>query len=175
MSSKRKITVSSTSSSRRSRSSDRDAEYQGYHQNSQQLPPRQRPSVFSRLGTKRPGVPLPPGVSDKPRGNMPIQCRNILESGTCKFDSKCKYAHTHKMAMQTRDRLKMRGPTGLGSKRTNSPSVDTNWENWNEENLDYEDERMLEKKRQILERELAKGNAGSSDSENDQMPKKKVL
>ena len=81
------------------------------------LPPRQRPSVFSRLGTKRsgPGIPLPPGVSDKPRGNMPIQCRNILESGTCKFDSKCKYAHTHKMAMQTRDRLKMRGPTGLGN------------------------------------------------------------
>ena len=50
--------------------------------------------------------------------------------------------------------------------------MDTNWENWNEESLDYEDERMLEKKRQILERELAKG---SSDSENDQMPKKKVL
>ena len=117
MSSKRKITVSSSSSSRRSRSSERDAEYQGYHQQSQQLPPRQRPSVFSRLGTKRsgPGIPLPPGVSDKPRGNMPIQCRNILESGTCKFDSKCKYAHTHKMAMQTRDRLKMRGPTGLGN------------------------------------------------------------
>ena len=57
-----------------------------------------------------------------------------------------------------------------GSKRTNSPNVDANWENWNEESLDYEDEKMLEKKRQILERELAKG---SSESENDQTTGKK--
>ena len=59
-----------------------------------------------------------------------------------------------------------------GSKRTNSPNVDANWENWNEESLDYEDEKMLEKKRQILERELAKG---SSESENDQTTGKKML
>ena len=113
MSSKRKITVSSSSSTRRSRSSERN-EDQGYHQQSQQLPPRQRPSVFSRLGTKRPGVPLAPGASGKSRGDMPIQCRNILETGICHFESKCKYAHTHKMALQTRAgiRSKLRGPTG---------------------------------------------------------------
>ena len=113
MSSKRKITVSSSSSTRRSRSSERN-EDQGYHQQSQQLPPRQRPSVFSRLGTKRPGVPLAPGASGKSRGDMPIQCRNILETGICHFESKCKYAHTHKMALQTRAgiRSKLRGPAG---------------------------------------------------------------
>ena len=61
-----------------------------------------------------------------------------------------------------------------GSKRTNSPNVDANWENWNEESLDYEDEKMLEKKRQILERELRE-NRGSSDSENDQAAAKKLL
>ena len=155
MSSKRKITVSSnSSSSRRSRSSERD-EFQGnYHQSQQSLqqPPRQRPSVFSRLGTKRsPAAPLPPGSSSKPRVGDPIQCRNILETGVCKFESKCKYANTHKMALQTRSdsggqtRSKLRGPTNL--KRTNSPSVDADWTNWNEESLDYEDEKMLEKKR----------------------------
>ena len=61
-----------------------------------------------------------------------------------------------------------------GSKRTNSPNVDATWENWNEESLDYEDEKMLEKKRQILERELRE-NRGSSDSENDQAAAKKLL
>ncbi len=37
-----------------------------------------------------------------------------------------------------------------------SPTIDPDWENWDEKNLDHDDERMLEKKRQLLQRELAK-------------------
>ena len=40
--------------------------------------------------------------------------------------------------------------------KTDSPLIDPNWENWDEDNLDYDDELMLEKKRQLLQRELEK-------------------
>ena len=47
--------------------------------------------------------------------------------------------------------------TKLGGKlKTDSPLIDPNWENWDEDNLDYDDELMLEKKRQLLQRELEK-------------------
>ena len=57
-----------------------------------------------------------------------------------------------------------KNPTGkhnlaskLGGKlKTDSPLIDPNWENWDEDNLDYDDELMLEKKRQLLQRELEK-------------------
>lgn len=146
MASKRKITVSS-SSSRRSRSpalSERD-DY-----------PRQRPSVFSRLGTKR-SPALNSSKSD-------ILCRNILELGVCKFDTKCKYAHTHKTALLSR-----RSKRDRGSPSAPAPNLDSDWQNWNEESLDYEDEKMLEKKRLLLQRELAKEDSDpESNSAQDQ-------
>ena len=43
-----------------------------------------------------------------------------------------------------------------GKMKTDSPLIDPNWENWDEDNLDYDDELMLEKKRQLLQRELEK-------------------
>ena len=39
----------------------------------------------------------------------------------------------------------------------------SDWQNWNEESLDYEDEKILEKRRQLLQRELAK----EKDSDNE--------
>ena len=47
---------------------------------------------------------------------------------------------------------------GKGKKGENGspPSFDPDWMNWDEKNLDFDDELMLEKKRQLLERELAK-------------------
>ena len=45
-----------------------------------------------------------------------------------------------------------------------SPAVDPDWENWDEKNLDYDDEIMLEKKRQLLQRELAKQSEFQEDS-----------
>ena len=49
------------------------------------------------------------------------------------------------------------GPsTSSGLAPGRSPTIDPDWENWDEKNLDHDDERMLEKKRQLLQRELAK-------------------
>ena len=88
-SSKRKITMSA---SRRSRSIDRDNDIHpgDYRQSPAQHQPRSRPSVFSRLGTKR--SPGPPSSGAAGRGALPSEtlCRNIIENGTCPYGSKCK-------------------------------------------------------------------------------------
>ena len=149
MSSRRKITVSSSISSRRSRSNERESEFQGLQ------PPR--PSVFSRLGTIRSTKRSP--ASSPAASSTKLLCRNILDTGTCQFGTKCKYVSSHKIAQRQReDQKKTRKRPLHGS----SPKVDTDWQNWNEESLDYEDERMLEKKRLLLQRELEK--------EHDQVP-----
>ena len=87
-SSKRKITMSA---SRRSRSIDRDNDiHRGdYRQSPAQHQPRSRPSVFSRLGTKR--SPGPPSSGAAGRA-LPSEtpCRNIIENGTCPYGNKCK-------------------------------------------------------------------------------------
>lgn len=114
MASRRKITVSSSSSRR---TDERESEFQS-------LP---RPSVFSRLGKRSPSSTT---SSNKLHG------RNIFE-------------RHHR---QRDDQAKPRKRPLHGS----SPKVDTDWQNWNEESLDYEDERMLEKKRLLLQRELEK-------------------
>ena len=87
-SSKRKITMSA---SRRSRSVDRDndAHPGDYRQSPAQHQPRSRPSVFSRLGTKRSPGP-PSSGTGKPRGPSETPCRNIIENGTCPYGNKCK-------------------------------------------------------------------------------------
>ena len=56
----------------------------------------------------------------------------------------------------------------LGGKMKDSPVIDPNWENWDETNLDYDDELMLEKKRQLLQRELEKQMATDSGAAIDQ-------
>ena len=56
----------------------------------------------------------------------------------------------------------------LGGKMKDSPVIDPNWENWDETNLDYDDELMLEKKRQLLQRELEKQMATDSGATIDQ-------
>ena len=132
MSSRRKITVSSSSmGSRRSRSAEKE------HQS---LP---RPSVFSRLGTKR----SPSSSSNLASKSL---SRNAPEVGSSHYG---KYVGSHKLGIRQRDDPKK------GRKRLlhgSSPKVDTDWENWNQESLDYEDEKMLEKKRLLLQKELAK-------------------
>merc|ERR1711962_1172804 len=56
----------------------------------------------------------------------------------------------------------------LGGKlKTDSPLIDPNWENWDEDNLDYDDELMLEKKRQLLQMELAKQMAVDGGANTD--------
>ena len=55
-----------------------------------------------------------------------------------------------------------------GKLNKDSPLIDPNWENWDEDNLDYDDELMLEKKRQLLQSELAKQMAVDGGATLDQ-------
>ena len=113
-SSKRKITMSS---SRRSRSMERDRDNDhSNRQPSQQQTQRSRPSVFSRLGTKKSPAS---GTSAKPRGPSETLCRNIIETGSCSYGKNCKYVHSHKIVTK-RDHLKL----GLKPKRRDSPNIE---------------------------------------------------
>ena len=145
---KRKILMSS---SRRSRSLERgDNDHHGQHNHRSARP---RLSVFSRLGTK--SGPSG-GQSGKTRPSETL-CRNVIETGSCNYGSKCKYTHK----MPSKRSMVSKASPGLKSKPRHSPQLDIS--NWNEESLDYEDERLLEKRRLMLERELAR----DSDSESE--------
>lgn len=110
-----------------------------------------RPSVFSRLGIK---------------GKDNDTTRSLQWSGGASEDrsGKLRISKDGATALASSPSKKSLGAKqhhsggGRGSNRC-SPAVDTklgHWEHWDEKNLDYDDELMLEKKRQLLERELAK-------------------
>ena len=48
----------------------------------------------------------------------------------------------------------------------------SDWQNWNEESLDYEDEKILEKRRQLLQRELAKEKDSDNEAKSANKPPK---
>ena len=112
-----------------------------------------RPSVFSRLGIK---------------GKDNATTRSLQWSGGASEDrsgkSRVSRDGPSAAALASSPLKKSLGAKqhpsggGRGSNR-GSPAVDPklgHWEHWDEKNLDYDDELMLEKKRQLLERELAK-------------------
>lgn len=50
--------------------------------------------------------------------------------------------------------LKLEGLKRLNSTVVKRGSPDLNWESWDQTDLEYEDEKVLEKRRQLLQREL---------------------
>ena len=110
-----------------------------------------RPSVFSRLGIKG---------KDNDTPKLMSRLGGAIEDRTGKIrvskDSDAASTSSSKKSLIAKQHHHSGG--GKGSHR-NSPAIDPNlgdWENWDEKNLDYDDELMLERKRQLLERELAK-------------------
>ena len=114
---------------------------------------QKRPSVFSRLGTK--GALQGKGKKRGGHGK-----RGGGGGGA---------ADKHKEGKKTsggggRHHGQQRPPSSSSSATPSgdpgpapaSPTIDPDWENWDEKNLDYDDELMLEKKRELLQRELAK-------------------
>ena len=84
-------------------------------------------------------------------------CRHRIETGHCPYGSKCKKVGSHSLVSPSkRSEVSSKERPPNSGKRHGSPALDTDWMNWDEENLDFDDELMLEKKRQLLERELAK-------------------
>ncbi|XP_012279904.1 zinc finger CCCH domain-containing protein 13 isoform X2 [Orussus abietinus] len=117
-----------------------------------------RPSVFERLGTKPASTITSQNTSD--------YCRNWALNGSCSYGKNCKYANTHTLISPSKRVKKDNAPTNatvnedpfkrLTSKivKKTSHSPDLNLEEWNQTDLEYEDEKVLERRRQLLQREL---------------------
>lgn len=115
-----------------------------------------RPSVFERLGTKASNISvnsLTVNIS-----NQSDFCRNWLQNGTCPFGKSCKLSYSHTLISPSKRNLKKedlekRVQTTLV--RRGSPSEGcVDWESWDQSELEYEDEKALERRRQLLQREL---------------------
>ncbi|XP_014235596.1 zinc finger CCCH domain-containing protein 13-like [Trichogramma pretiosum] len=119
-----------------------------------------RPSVFERLGTK-PAVNIAASTQ-----NPADYCRNWAVTGSCSYGKSCKFANTHILISPSK-RVKKDNASANPSlliedqfkrltskivKATHSP--DLNLEDWNQTDLEYEDEKVLERRRQLLQREL---------------------
>ncbi len=126
-----------------------------------------RASVFSRLGTKGGGQAWSEGRDgrerdrDREKERKGATPKRPGETALCtkyiygrKFT--CSINAAGKDSSVSGSKKPLSGKGGAGSGHRNSPAIDTNWEAWNEKNLDHDDELMLEKKRQLLKRELAK-------------------
>ncbi|KAK0179808.1 hypothetical protein PV327_005525 [Microctonus hyperodae] len=118
-----------------------------------------RPSVFERLGTKPVAVPATQITTD--------YCRNWASNGNCSYGKSCKYANTHTLispskrakkdtpnasVVTTKEDPFKRVTSKIVKKTSHSP--DLNLEEWNQTDLEYEDEKVLERRRQLLQREL---------------------
>ncbi|KAL6263576.1 hypothetical protein P5V15_006365 [Pogonomyrmex californicus] len=124
-----------------------------------------RPSVFERLGTK-PAIAAAAAAAAAAQSTSDY-CRNWALNGSCSYGKSCKYANTHTLISPSKRAKKdnaIAGTSGLIEdpfKRLTSKIVkkashspDLNIEEWNQTDLEYEDEKVLERRRQLLQREL---------------------
>ncbi|BET00449.1 Hypothetical protein NTJ_13265 [Nesidiocoris tenuis] len=132
-----------------------------------------RPSVFDRLGTKaassRSSIERSLSVNT---ASSESYCRSWAQNGTCSYDKSCKFAHSHALISPSKRSASGKKETDLhvassvlrrqlddekgrllSSGKHQSPEVST-WENWDQTELEYEDEKVLEKRRAALQREL---------------------
>lgn len=122
-----------------------------------------RPSVFERLGTK-PAIAAAAAAAQ----NTSDYCRNWALNGSCSYGKSCKYANTHTLISPSKRAKKdnaIAGTSGLIAEdpfkrltskivKKASHSPDLNIEEWNQTDLEYEDEKVLERRRQLIQREL---------------------
>ncbi|XP_050670430.1 uncharacterized protein DDB_G0284459-like isoform X1 [Leptidea sinapis] len=113
-----------------------------------------RPSVFERLGTK------------KSSGKKSEYCRQWAQHGTCAYSKSCKFASTHTLISPSKQRAtnkddlkriikddpKSRLHSTVVVRSGRSPDGDI--DNWDQNDLEYADTDVLEKRRQQLQREL---------------------
>ncbi|KAL4712841.1 hypothetical protein ACJJTC_011911 [Scirpophaga incertulas] len=115
-----------------------------------------RPSVFERLGTKKTSVKKPTE-----------HCRQWALHGSCAYGKTCKFAATHtlispsKQRAANKDSEQKRVVKDDGKNRLLSTVVvrsgrspDGEIDNWDQNDLEYADTDVLEKRRQQLQREL---------------------
>lgn len=116
-----------------------------------------RPSVFERLGTKK--------TSSAKKTTE--HCRQWAQHGSCAYGKSCKFASTHtlispsKQRAANKDSEQKRLVKDDGKSRLHSTVVvrsgrspDGEIDNWDQNDLEYVDTDVLEKRRQQLQREL---------------------
>ncbi|XP_037301570.1 zinc finger CCCH domain-containing protein 13-like [Manduca sexta] len=116
-----------------------------------------RPSVFDRLGTKK-------SSSVK---KTTEHCRQWAQHGSCAYGKSCKFAATHTLISPSKQRatnkeseqkriIKDDGKNRLHSTVVvrSGRSPDGEIDNWDQNDLEYADTDVLEKRRQQLQREL---------------------
>ena len=130
-------------------------------------------SVFARLGSfSKPSGKSKLSKSSKQAGNdSPSSgqsgtdyCKQWAHKGTCSYSNKCKFLDTHDSHHYRGDRS--HSPPPKKSKLSRSSLTEGDWE----KSLDQEDELVLERKLQMLQRELAM----QDEQELDQKPAKVV-
>ncbi|XP_014253282.1 zinc finger CCCH domain-containing protein 13-like isoform X2 [Cimex lectularius] len=140
---------------------------------------QKRQSVFERLGTKATVNPSPLhlslSVNTSATGQPQDFCRNWAQNGTCLYGKACKLSNTHILISPSKknnkkdicelsvssslkissDRRSEEGKRIISTvpRRLGSPELNS-WETWDQTVLEYEDEKVLEKRRQLLQREL---------------------
>lgn len=115
-----------------------------------------RPSVFERLGTKKSSAK-----------KTTEHCRQWAQHGTCAYGKSCKFASTHTLISPSKQRAAIkdseqkRSVKDDGKNRIHSVLVvragrspDGEIDNWDQNDLEYADTDVLEKRRQQLQREL---------------------
>lgn len=115
-----------------------------------------RPSVFERLGTKKSSAK-----------KTTEHCRQWAQHGSCAYGKSCKFASTHTLISPSKQRaankdsehkrlVKDDGKSRLHStvivRSGRSPEGEI--DNWDQNDLEYADTDVLEKRRQQLQREL---------------------
>ncbi|KAH9639873.1 hypothetical protein HF086_015724 [Spodoptera exigua] len=115
-----------------------------------------RPSVFERLGTKKSSAK-----------KTTEHCRQWAQNGSCAYGKSCKFASTHTLISPSKQRaankdsehkrvLKDDPKSRLHSTVVvrSGRSPDGEIDNWDQNDLEYADTDVLEKRRQQLQREL---------------------
>lgn len=114
-----------------------------------------RPSVFERLGIKK-------ASSAK---KTTEHCRQWVQHGSCAYGKSCKFAATHTLISPSKQRaankdsdqkrlVKDDGKSRLHSTVVVRRSPDGEIDNWDQNDLEYADTDVLEKRRLQLQREL---------------------
>lgn len=131
-----------------------------------------RPSVFERLGNRK--------TSSSKKTSE--HCRQWAQHGTCAYGKNCKFAATHILISPSKQRaankdneqkkLKDDGKNRLHSTVVvrSGRSPDGEIDNWDQNDLEYADTDVLEKRRQQLQRELElqlKMDSGGKDMRKD--------
>ncbi|XP_046675929.1 fl(2)d-associated complex component-like isoform X2 [Homalodisca vitripennis] len=123
---------------------------------------QRRQSVFERLGTKTgASISINTAIVGQQPSLVENFCRHWNQNGTCPYGKNCVFVNTHTLISPSKrvPKKDLEPKQALEGLRLHSTVVkrgspDLSWESWDQTELEYEDEKVLERRRQLLQREL---------------------